>query len=299
MVGFTKSGVPKNSNNSFKVNTIPAFHERSRKGLELRGVNEALAVGDLFNTTHLQALAALDDLHELGGLHEALEGASVEPGRAAVHDLDAELAAAQVLAVDVSDFVLAARRGLEVGGDVDDLVVVEVQSGDRVVALGLCGFFFDRKGFALRVKLDHAVALGVAHGVGKHDAALRVGRGLEDAGHLGSVKDVVAQNQRHRVVANEVAAEHEGLRQTVGLVLHRVLEAAAELRTVAQKLVKQRRVVRRRDEQDFANSGLHQGRKRVVNHRLIVHRHELLADAVRERMESGAGTAGQDDAFHR
>jgi hypothetical protein len=56
--------------------------------------------------------------------------------------------------------------------------------------------------------------------------------------------------------------------------------------------------VRSRDEQDFTNPGLHQGRQRVVNHRLVVHRHELLADAVRERMESGAGTAGQDDAFH-
>ncbi len=257
-----------------------------------------MSKGNLFNTTHLEPLATLDDLYELGGLHEAFEGPGVKPGRASVHDLDAELTAPQVLAVDVGDFVLAAGRGLEVGGDVDDLVVVEVQAGHRVITLRLCGLFFDREGLALRVKLDYAIALGVAHGVGKHDATLGVGRGLQDAGHLGSVKNVVAQNQRHRVVANEVAAEHECLRQAVGLVLHGVLKAAAKLRSVAQKLVKQGRVVRCRDEQDFANSGLHQGRKRVVNHRLVVHRHKLLADAVRERMESGAGTAGQDDAFH-
>jgi hypothetical protein len=56
--------------------------------------------------------------------------------------------------------------------------------------------------------------------------------------------------------------------------------------------------VRRRDEQDFANPGLHQSGQRVVDHRLVVHRHELLADAVREWMKSGAGTAGQNDAFH-
>ena len=254
--------------------------------------------GDLFNTTHLEPLAALDDLYELGGLHEAFKGSGVEPGRTAVHDLDAELATAQVLSVDVGDFVLAAGRRLEVGGNVNDLVVVEVEAGHRVVALGLRGLFFDRKGLALRVKLDHTVALGVAHGVGKHDTTLGVGRGLQDAGHLGTVKNIVAQNERHRVVADEVASEHECLRQAVGLVLHGVLEAAAKLRTVAQKLVKERRVVRSGDEQDFANSGLHQGRKRVVNHRLVVHRHQLLADAVRERMESGTGTAGQNDTFH-
>ena len=37
--------------------------------------------------------------------------------------------------------------------------------------------------------------------------------------------------------------------------------------------------------------------EKVVHHRLVVHRHELLADGDRQRVEPGAGSAGQDDAF--
>jgi hypothetical protein len=42
--------------------------------------------------------------------------------------------------VEVGDLQLAARAGLDALGDVDHLVVVEIQAGDGVVALGALGF---------------------------------------------------------------------------------------------------------------------------------------------------------------
>ena len=51
---------------------------------------------------------------------------------AAAEHLDVQLAAREVGAVDVGDLQLAARRGLEAGGDVDHVVVVEVEPGDGV-----------------------------------------------------------------------------------------------------------------------------------------------------------------------
>ena len=47
------------------------------------------------------------------GLEQRVVRAGVEPGEAAAHDLDVELAALEVDAVDVGDLELAARRGLE------------------------------------------------------------------------------------------------------------------------------------------------------------------------------------------
>jgi hypothetical protein len=76
---------------------------------------------------------------------------------------------------------------------------------------------------ALRVELDHAVALGVVHVVGEHagarSAAVGVGQQLVE---VVAVEDVVAQHQGAGCAADETLAEDEGLRQAVGAGLHGV-----------------------------------------------------------------------------
>ena len=54
----------------------------------------------------------------------------------------------------------------------------------------------------------------------------------------------------------------------------------------------------RGDHQDVADPRQHQRGQRVVDHRLVVDRHQLLADAQRDRVEPGARATGQDDAAH-
>ena len=39
-------------------------------------------------------------------------------------------------------------------------------------------------------------------------------------------------------------------------------------------------------------------RQRVIDHRLVVDRQQLLADDARERIEPRAGAAGEDDPLH-
>src|SRR5206468_1749544 len=82
--------------------------------LELRRVDEALEKRDLLDTGDLQALALFERLDELRAAQERIIRAGVEPGDAAAHGLDGKLAAREVRAIDVGDFKLAARRGLEV-----------------------------------------------------------------------------------------------------------------------------------------------------------------------------------------
>ena len=41
----------------------------------------------------------------------------------------------------------------------------------------------------------------------------------------------------------------------------------------------------------------HKHRDRVIDHRLVIDGHKLLADCKRERVETGAGAAGEDDTF--
>ena len=54
--------------------------------------------------------------------------------------------------------------------------------------------------------------------------------------------------------------------------------------------------MRRIDDQDIANAGHHQRGQRIVDHRLVVHRQQLLRHDVRHRVEPRARPAGEDDA---
>jgi len=64
----------------------------------------------------------------------------VRATRTSREGLDVELAAGQVLTVDVRDLELAARGRPEGGGDVDNLVVVEIEAVTAKCDLGLAGF---------------------------------------------------------------------------------------------------------------------------------------------------------------
>ena len=66
---------------------------------------------------------------------------------------------------------------------------------------------------------------------------------------------------------------------------------------VAQQPLVAADVFGRGDQQDVADAGQDQRRQRIVDHRLVVDRQQLLADRPRDRMEPGAGPAGENDAF--
>lgn len=52
----------------------------------------------------------------------------------------------------------------------------------------------------------------------------------------------------------------------------------------------------RGDDQHFANICQHQGGERVVNHRFVVDRQQLLADRLSDWMEPRAAASGCSDA---
>ena len=89
----------------------------------------------------LRPWRCFDRFDEVRRLQQRVVRAGVEPGEAAAEELDVQLPALEIVAVDVGDLQLAAGRGLQAGGDVDDLVVVEIQArSPRSCDLGWAGF---------------------------------------------------------------------------------------------------------------------------------------------------------------
>ena len=192
---------------------------RLRQLPELRGRDPAVMVGDALQAGDLKTLAFLDDLHEDRGLGQRVVRARVQPREAALKRLHLQLAALQERLVDARDLKLPARRGPDTLGHIHDLVRIEVQAHDRVVRLRVFRFLLNRQAVARRIELCHAVALGVVDTVAEdRGLAILLGRadGLaKKTREARAVEDVVAQNQTHGVIADEVRADQESLGKTV------------------------------------------------------------------------------------
>jgi len=111
-------------------------------------------------------------------------------------------------------------------------------------------------------------------------------------------ENIVAQNKGHTVIADEFFTDEKGLREALGLWLHRVGEVDIPLRTVAQETLEERGVVGRGDDENLRDAGQHEHRERIVDHRLVVHRQQLFGDHTRDGVQARARTAGQDNALH-
>ena len=239
---------------------------------------------------------------ELRRLVQALHGAGVQPRVAAAERHHGQRPLLQVHLVERGDLQLAARGRLHPMGLGGHVARVEVQAGDGVGALGALGLLLDGDGTALPVELHDAEALGVVHvvaedrgptGLGVLDGARQV------AAEAVAVEDVVAEHQSTRLAGDEVLADGERLGQAVGARLLGVGQVHAVARAVPEQALEVGEVRRGGDDQDVPDARQHEGGQRVVDHGLVVDRQQLLGGHERERVQARAGTAGEDDAFHK
>ena len=112
------------------------------------------------------------------------------------------------------------------------------------------------------------------------------------------MEDVVPEDERGRVTGQELLTEEEGLRQSLGTLLDDVGEAHPELRPVPEEPDERRLVLGGRDDEDVAKPGVHERGDRVVHHRLVVHRQQLLADPTCDRPQPRPGSPRKHDALH-
>ena len=270
--------------------------------LKLGGRDPAVLPGDLLGHGHRQVLGVLHGADELRGLVQALHGAGVQPRVAAAEGDHGQRPLLQVHPVEVGDLQLASGGGLNPMGLGGHVARVEVESGDGVGALGALGLLLDGDGPALPVELHDAEALGVVHVVAEDRGAARLGvlhGARQVARQAVAVEDVVAQHQRARLAGDELLADGEGLRQAVRTRLLCVGEVHAVARAVPEQALEVGQVGRRGDDQDVPDARQHEGGQRVVDHGLVVDRQQLLGGHERERVQAGAGPAGEDDAFHK
>ena len=224
-------------------------------------------------------------------------GASIEPRKPAPHNLDRHRAFIKIKPVQIGNLQLAAPRGRKVAGTINHRLIVEIQARYRVVRFGQLGLFLDRHRLAVRIKFHHAERLGIIDPVSKHarPATARIGI-AQQCGQAVAVEDIIAEDQRAWPPAHKIRADVKRLCQPFRLRLHFIGQRHPEIRPIAQHPLKLRGIFGRGDNQNLADPRQHQRAQRIIDHRLVKNRHQLLGNTARQRVKPRARTARQDDA---
>lgn len=274
----------------------------------IRGLHELVArdptvlVGDLLHDRDWQTLRTLHGTHELTSLKQRIHRTGIQPRVATTQRTHVQHASVQVHAVQIRDLQLATRARPDLFRVFDYMLVVEVQAGHRVMRLRMGRLLLDGHGLLTLVELDHAVTLRIVDIIAEHARAL-AGLGLRDRATQSrtqtiAVEDVVSQHQRARLARDELLTQQERLSQTIRRRLHLVREPHPVMRTIAQEPLEVRQILRRADDQNVTDPGHHQHAQRIVDHRLVVYRQQLLRCDRGQRIQPRTRTTGKNNALH-
>lgn len=282
-----------------KVFCVGSLAKGGDRVLELIDAHPAVPPGDFLKAGDFEALVVFDRPDELRGFEKGFVSAGIQPGVAAAEDFDVEFAAFEVGAVDARDFQFAAGGGFDLFGDWNHIRVVEVESGDGEVRPWLRGLLLNGDGSAFAIELDDAEAVGIVDFIAEHGGScFPVGGGLEFRREALAVENVVSEDKGAALARDEFLADDKCLGKTIGTGLFRIGDRGSKARSIAQQAAVEGEVVRCGNQEDFADSGQHEDGKRVVDHRFVIDRQQLLADGHGNRVETGAGAASEEDAFH-
>ncbi len=157
----------------------------------------------------------------------------------------------------------------------------------------------DRLRDAVFVELHNAVLPRILDIISEDRRALLPGcRAHQHLCEALPVEDIVSQHQRTGIPADKLPADHKGISQSPRLVLHLIGKGEPELLPGAEQLLEHRKIPRRRNNQNVPDARQHQRGQRIIDHRFVIHRHDLFRDGLRQRIEPRSRAACQNNSLH-
>ena len=158
-------------------------------------------------------------------------------------------------------------------------------------------FFLQIDRAPVGIKRHHPIAPSILDPVGKHRGPLWLRTGLlQQRRQPMAIKHIVPQHQRRRSTLQKLLGQHQRLGNAFGTGLRPVVQTQAPLLAITQQPGKARQVFGGGNQQDLADPGQHQHTERVIHHRFVVQRQQLLGHHLRGGIQPGAGATGQQDA---
>src|SRR5262245_30521712 len=152
----------------------------------------------------------LDRADKLRGLQEAVMGPGIEPGITAAKFDYVKFALFEIAAVDVGDLQFPARGRTQACGDIENGIVIEIESGDRPIREKLVRFFDNIDRLLCLIELQDTILAWLVDVVGENSRAMRARPRLSEFGtEPVAIEHIVTQDERNAVAAHELASENK------------------------------------------------------------------------------------------
>ena len=209
-----------------------------------------------------------------------------------------EIAGLDVGVVHVGDFQFVALRGPEPADIVEHALIVEIDAAHGIVARRHGRLFVDPDD-ARSVERRHPEAFGIRNLLEEDSRSRRLFFKAARVGPDVVLEDVVAEHDADPVAVGEIFAQSQRVGDPAFAVLIRIVDVLeAEVFSIPEQSQEVARRVPAGNEHDLFETGAAQRFERIVDHRLVVHRQQMLVRHLGERTKSSSEAAREDDALH-
>src|SRR5258706_7814912 len=143
-----------------QVGAVGLIGHRPSEPLETGRVDVSHPERDLLDAGDFQPLSFFDGPHERRRLQEGLVRSGVEPGDTPTEALDVQALALEVCAISVRDIELTSGRPTKPLGDLNHLIVDEVQSRHCVRRTWCRWFLFESDYATISAEFDDSIPAG-------------------------------------------------------------------------------------------------------------------------------------------
>lgn len=143
-------------------------------------------------------------------------GSGIQPGETPSQNLHPQGAPPQINLVHLGNFQFPPGRWLEVRNNIDHLIVIKVEPGNRKIGSGLSGLLLYVQGPPGFIKRYDSISLGVAHPITEDQpTTLQLQGALQNILKAVAIEDVVSQDQTNPAGADELFSDNKGLSQSL------------------------------------------------------------------------------------
>ena len=227
--------------NLTQIFPVLGLHQRFCQFQQLLLINKALFKGDLFNTGNVKPLPLLKSGNEVGCIQKVVMRAGIQPGKASSQPLYPEFPLRQIGIVDGGNFDFSPCGRFDLLCNFHDLVVIEVKTRYRIIALRVLRLFLDGKCNPVLSELHHSVSARISDVITEDRRSLFSLRYLfQHTGEALSVKNIIAQNQSYMVLSDKIFSNQKSVCKTSGLFLYRIGKRKSQLTSISEQLAKHR-----------------------------------------------------------
>ena len=158
---------------------------------------------------------------EIRRFHKVINRSCVEPCETSAHELDIKIAVVKINLVDIRYLELSSFRRFKALGILNNPVVVEIESRNCIIRLWLLRLLDNSLWLALSVKFNNTEGLRIVNIVTENSCSVLVESGLpEHMTEAAAIENVIAENHRDAVLADELFTDNERLSETLGSLLN-------------------------------------------------------------------------------